>query len=99
MLPAKSAYTQLFEDIKSGFDNISDEATAGARDLVNSMQPSIQDLEEMAQSYFDAGKIPPENVRKGLEDAYELNMMAGNTEYMFRYLAGQIADSRKCRMS
>lgn len=87
------SYTQLFEDIKSGFDNISDEATAGARDLVNSMQPSIQDLEEMAQSYFDAGKIPPENVRKGLEDAYELNMMAGNTEYMFRYLAGQIADS------
>lgn len=87
------SYTQLFEDIKSGFDNISDEATAGARDLVNSMQPSIQDLEEMAQSYFDAGKIPPENVRKGLEDAYELNMMAGNLEYMFQYLASQIADS------
>ena len=86
-------YTKLQEAIADDFNSISDEATAGARELVNSMQPQIQDLEEVAQSYFDAGKIPPENIRKGLEDAYELNMMAGNLDYMFQYLAGQIADS------
>lgn len=86
-------YTKLQEAIADDFNSISDEATAGARELLNSMQPQIQDLEEVAQSYFDAGKIPPENIRKGLEDAYELNMMAGNLDYMFQYLAGQIADS------
>lgn len=86
-------YTKLQEAIADDFNSISDEATAGARELVNSMQPQIQDLEEVAQSYFDAGKIPPKNIRKGLEDAYELNMMAGNLDYMFQYLAGQIADS------
>ena len=86
-------YTKLQEAIADDFNSISDEATAGARELLNSMQPQIQDLEEVAQSYFDAGKIPPENIQKGLEDAYELNMMAGNLDYMFQYLAGQIADS------
>lgn len=87
------SYTQFFDDVVRGFDNISDDATEGAKKLLESMQPQIEDLEEVAQAYLDAGKIPPENIRKGLEDAYELQMMAGNTQHMFQYLAGQIADS------
>lgn len=86
-------YTKLQEAIVEDFEAISDSATDGARDLVNSMQPQIQDLEKVAQAYFDAGKLPPENIRKGLEDTYELEMMAGNMEYLYKYLITQVANS------
>lgn len=86
-------YTKLQEAIADDFKAISDDATDGARDLVNSMQPQIQDLEKVAQAYFEAGKLPPENIRKGLEDAYELEMMAGNMEYLYKYLTTQVANS------
>lgn len=86
-------YTKLQEAIVEDFEAISDSATDGARDLVNSMQPQTQDLEKVAQAYFDAGKLPPENIRKGLEDTYELEMMAGNMEYLYKYLITQVANS------
>lgn len=89
----KISYLHLYEAISDDFDAISDEATAGARELMDSMQPQTKQLEEVAQAYFDAGKIPPENIRKGLEDNYELQMMAGNMDYLYKYLTSQIADS------
>lgn len=86
-------YSQLYASIGENFDAISDAATDGARDLLNSMQPNAEELKKVAQSYINVGKIPPENIQKGLEDHYELQMMAGNLDYMFQYLVTQIAHS------
>lgn len=89
----KINYSSLYDAISADFKAISDDATEGAKKLLNSMQPQTQQLEDVAQAYFDAGKIPPENIRKGLKDNYELQMMAGNMEYIYKYLTSQIADS------
>lgn len=89
----KINYSSLYDAISADFKAISDDATEGAKELLNSMQPQTQQLEGVAQAYFDAGKIPPENIRKGLKDNYELQMMAGNMEYIYKYLTSQIADS------
>lgn len=72
---------------------IDDETKQGARELLEYMKPQTDELEEIAQAYFDAGKIPPENIRKGLEDIYELQAMSGNVDYLYKYLATQVSDS------
>ena len=86
-------YTKLQEAIAEDFGTISDTVRGGAQELLNSMEPDTQKLESIAQEYAKIGKIPPENIRKGLEDTYELEMMSGNVDYLYKYLATQVAYS------
>ena len=86
-------YTKLQEAIAEDFGTISDTVRGGAQELLNSMEPNTQKLESIAQEYAKIGKIPPENIRKGLEDTYELEMMSGNVDYLYKYLATQVAYS------
>ena len=86
-------YTKLQEAIAEDFGTISDTVRGGAQELLNYMEPNTQKLESIAQEYAKIGKIPPENIRKGLEDTYELEMMSGNVDYLYKYLATQVAYS------
>lgn len=86
-------YTKLQEAIAEDFGTISDTVRGSAQELLNSMEPDTQKLESIAQEYAKIGKIPPENIRKGLEDTYELEMMSGNVDYLYKYLATQVAYS------
>ena len=86
-------YQRLQEAIAEDFGTISDTVRGGAQELLNSMEPNIQKLESIAQEYAKIGKIPPENIRKGLEDTYELEMMAGNMDYVYKFLSSQVANS------
>lgn len=86
-------YQRLQEAIAEDFGAISDAARGGAKKLLSSMEPNTQKLEAIAQEYVKAGKIPPENIRKGLEDTYELEMMAGNMDYVYKFLSSQVANS------
>ena len=61
--------------------------------MLSNLQPTKQDLEEVAQSYKDLGQVPPENITKGLLDVYRLEMMTGSTDHMFDIFAAQIATS------
>lgn len=79
--------------IEDNFNQIDEISRESARKMLESMQPDMQKLNEIAQEYIKAGKIPPENIRKGLEDTYELQMIAGNTEYIYRFLSSQVANS------
>lgn len=86
-------YPMLEGAINDDFRMLSDEARGSAQELLDSMQPETSQLEEVAKAYREAGQIPPENIRKGLEDVYELQMMAGNTEYLYKFLAQKVAQS------
>lgn len=79
--------------IEDDFKQINEFSRGSAEKMLESMRPDIQKLDEMAQEYIKAGKIPPENIRKGLEDTYELQMIAGNTEYIYHFLSSQVANS------
>lgn len=73
--------------------NVREETKLGAKELLEYMKPQADELEEIAQAYFDAGKIPPENIRKGLADIYELQVMSGNVDYLYKYLSTLVSDS------
>lgn len=86
-------YTKLQEAIAEDFGAISDISRGGVQELLNFMEPDTKKLESIAQEYAKLGKIPPENIRKGLEDTYELEMMSGNVEYLYKFLSSQVANS------
>lgn len=73
--------------------NLDDKARDGLEQMLSNLQPTKQDLEEVAQSYKDLGQVPPENITKGLLDVYRLEMMTGSTDHMFDIFAAQIATS------
>ena len=61
--------------------------------FLQNMQPNIASLEEIAQSYRDAGKIPPQNILDSLNDAYQLEALAGGTDRIYEVMAKQVMDS------
>lgn len=76
------------------YSNQVDKATKEVvQERLNAMKPTTESLEEIAKSYYDAGKIPPKNITDGLMDVYQLEAMAGNTDHMWELLANQIATS------
>lgn len=91
--PAFIKFPAWIAAIEEDYAALSEEARGSAQELLASMQPETSQLEEVAKAYREAGQIPPENIRKGLEDVYELQMMAGDTNYIFKYMAQQIANS------
>lgn len=91
--PTFIKFPAWMDAIEEDYAALSEAARGSAQELLDSMQPETSQLEEVAKAYREAGQIPPENIRKGLEDVYELQMMAGNTDYIFKYMAQQIANS------
>lgn len=85
----------LAADMKSAYyGSQTDKATQEViQDCLDAMKPTTESLEAVAQSYYDAGKIPPKNITDGLMDAYQLEAMIGNTDHMWELVANQIATS------
>lgn len=67
--------------------------------FINEMQPTTAELEKIAKSYQELGKVPPENVTKGLSDVYYLEAMTGNADHMYEILANQIATSPEAQQA
>lgn len=86
-------YSVLEAAVMDDFRNVDEAARGSAQELLDSMKPQTEQLEEIAKSYQEAGQIPPENIRKGLENIYQLQMMAGNTDYLFKFLAKSVSES------
>ena len=40
------------------------------------MRPKLSMLEEIAQTFYRAGQIPPQNITKGLEEGYRLEAVS-----------------------
>ena len=72
---------------------LSDEARTNVTELLKNMEPQTERLEEIAQSYIDAGQMVPASISQGLMDVYQMEALTGNTEHMYELLAGQIAES------
>ena len=85
----------VLDGLKSGYESIAPEVRGSAAKMLESMQPNIQQLEEVAQSYLEVGKTPPENIVQGLQDAYQLDAMTGSTEHIYDLLAAEIAGSEE----
>ena len=92
--------TEVFWDVFSEqwtaayYSSRTDKATQEVvQDCLDAMRPTTESLEDIAQSYYDAGKIPPKNITDGLMDIYQLEAMVGNTDHLWELIANQIATS------
>lgn len=58
--------------------DITPAAKENIKSLIGAMQPTTEQLEEVAKAALDAGKSVPENVSKGLKDANLLKALSGD---------------------
>ncbi len=65
--------------------------------ILGHMQPTTEDLENIADSFKKLGQVPPENITKGLLDAYQLEALTGGTDHMYEILADRVANSPEAR--
>ena len=75
---------------------------SGAIDkMIESMRPKLSMLEEIAQTFYRAGQIPPQNITKGLEEGYRLEAASGKLsgEHMWGLMASEIAGNMSYRGS
>lgn len=92
----KNNFWDLFKaDFKQSYhQSQTDSATKEViQDCLDAMKPTTEMLESVAQSYYDAGKIPPKNITDGLLEVRQLEAMTGNTDHLWELLANRIATS------
>lgn len=62
-------------------------------ELLENMKPQAEKLEALAESYREAGRTIPQSIIDGLNDYYKLELMSGNTEHMWEYIASIISEN------
>lgn len=83
----------LGEDILDSIDI--DKSTKDAlADLFEQMQPSMEQMEGLAQQYREAGMDIPEELRKGISDMGAIGALAGDTDAIWEVI-GQAAESEE----
>lgn len=60
----------------------------GLQQLYDALQPDIEEMSKLAESYRAAGQSVPEHISKGLTDAHTLGAMLGEVDSI-NYLVGQ----------
>lgn len=90
-------WTQIWNDLitgmRDGSETLNGAARSNVENYLETMKPQVSQLEEIAQSYKEAGQLVPENINQGLMDYYQLEAMTGNTDHMWELIAGQVAQS------
>lgn len=83
-----------FEDeFRGGAESMSDTTKENIRMLLAEMEPQAEDFKRLAGTYHDLGITPSEEIIKGLENTYQLQLMAGKTDNMYAYLGMQLGGS------
>ncbi len=73
-----------------------DKATqAAVRELLDGMQPQIDEMRAKAEEYKAAGKAVPESLKEGLEDVTMLEALSGDIEAMNKVLGDAIAENEE----
>lgn len=75
-------FRQMSEDLKS-YD-LSDGAI---KELWEQLEPSVEEVRNLAKKYEEAGWEIPESIRKSLTDASELGALAGDEESLWYYMS------------
>ena len=82
------------KELKTAFDL--DTATQDAvRELLNNMQPQIDEMRAKADEYKAAGKAIPDSLKEGLEDVTVLEALAGDVDAMNEILGKAIAENEE----
>ena len=81
--------------LKMGVKDAIGDSQGAIGQLMEKMAPQTQDLADLATKYKDAGKSVPQNISQGLLDAYELEVMAGNTSHLYEFMGAQMSSDPK----
>jgi len=66
---------------------------AAISELLENMQPSINQLEELAQKYRDAGQTIPNSIQEGLQNAATMGALVNDTNSVLRMIGNAVANN------
>lgn len=71
----------------TGFNQLDYESQLVAQEMYESLLPTLDDYQKVANQYTALGQAVPESVRKGLNDAYTLGALSGDADAI-NYMLG-----------
>lgn len=90
---AGTFFTTLEGNITAASDKLNGASRDAIAELLDSISPTMEQLESLADEYYEAGMIPPESMTEALENYHTLEVISGDTDAMFDYMAQAIAES------
>lgn len=76
-----------------GYDELTNTDKAAIKQLLKNIEPQKEQLEQIANTYREAGKEVPESISEGLHQIDLLEAMAGDIDSYYVLLADQAANS------
>lgn len=76
-----------------GYDELTNTDKAAIKQLLKNIEPQKEQLEQIANTYREAGKEVPESISEGLHQIDLLEAMAGNIDSYYVLLADQATNS------
>lgn len=76
-----------------GYDELTNTDKAAIKQLLKNIEPQKEQLEQIANTYREAGKEVPESISEGLHQIDLLEAMTGNIDSYYVLLADQAANS------
>ncbi len=93
--PIKDQFTEDFMANQRGtYEYALDEGLKKVvNDIWGSLQPNYQQVQDVAKTYLDAGKLVPQSLMQGLSDTAQLGAVAGDLSSIYLLQAKQIVSN------
>ena len=90
---AENFWSNVNVEFRKAYQYNSTDVSNSCKEFIEEMTPDAEQLEQVAQVYYDLGMAPPENISNALESTRTFDMMNGGFDHMFDYMAQQISES------
>ena len=91
---ANQAYESTIEDYFKNFGKKNPETRDAINNFLKEMEPQTERLEELYQSYVDAGEKVPEKILEGMSNVNLLKAMGGDENAMLEYIAENLTNDQ-----
>ena len=86
-------FGSIESSVTTGYDQLSGVAKSNLKDLLKKMEPTTQELENIAAQHVALGESVPDSISKGLTATYMLQAMVGDTEAIAKLVGATMGSS------
>lgn len=88
----KSMWDWMFKDLKNS-DLIDNTTKDALNDLLSALQPSIENMEELKQQYYEQGLELPKSFSEGLQEVTQLQALAEDKNAIWQMIGDEVQDN------
>lgn len=88
-------FNDMQREFADGYSGLSEASRKNIQNLLNEMQPTMNELEALAKAYREAGEEVPKNISDGLNEYYWLQAISGNTDALMKLMGEGVGKNNK----